>query len=134
MNYPRKVKTTCAYCGVGCGLEVVPTPSDSYTIQGDRHHPANKGDLCPKGAFLGETLNHETRLLQPELYGEPSSIEEAVNKTAEKIKYALDNHGKESIHFYVSGQLLTEDYYVANKLMKGYIGTANIDTNSRLCM
>ena len=134
MNYPKKVKTTCAYCGVGCGLEVVPTPSDSYTIQGDRHHPANKGDLCPKGAFLGETLNHETRLLQPELYGEPSSIEEAVTKTAQKIKHALDNHGKESIHFYVSGQLLTEDYYVANKLMKGYIGTANIDTNSRLCM
>jgi assimilatory nitrate reductase catalytic subunit len=128
------VKTTCAYCGVGCGILATPTGDRTATIKGDPDHPANQGRLCSKGTHLGETIGLEGRLLYPEIGGERVDWETALSHVADRFKAAIAEHGPESVAFYVSGQLLTEDYYVANKLMKGFIGTANIDTNSRLCM
>ncbi|OUS05135.1 nitrate reductase [Rhodobacterales bacterium 52_120_T64] len=126
----NQVCTTCPYCGVGCGL--IATPSGEIT--GDKNHPANLGRLCSKGAALGETLDLDGRLLDPEIDGKPANWDKALDLVASKFGDAVREHGPDSVAFYVSGQLLTEDYYVANKLMKGYIGSANIDTNSRLCM
>jgi len=130
------INTTCAYCGVGCGVQVVVDDENRrlVTIQGDEQHPANYGRLCSKGSSLGETLSLEGRLLTPRINGKPTSWPTAVDKVAQEFKRMIAKYGRESVAFYVSGQILTEDYYVANKLMKGYIGTANIDTNSRLCM
>lgn len=124
------IRTTCPYCGVGCGL--IATPKGEIT--GDKDHPANFGRLCSKGAALGETLGLEGRLLAPQIDDKRSSWDEALDLVATKFSDAVREHGPDSVAFYVSGQLLTEDYYVANKLMKGFIGSANIDTNSRLCM
>ena len=127
------VRTTCPYCGVGCGIEV--TPGDGLMrLAGDKHHPANFGRLCSKGAGIGETLGSEGRLLEPEVQGRPVSWDEALDTVTRGFQRIIDAEGPDAVAFYVSGQLLTEDYYVANKLMKGYIGSANIDTNSRLCM
>ena len=103
-------------------------------VRGDPTHPANLGKLCVKGSALGETLGLEDRLLYPEVRGERVSWDAVIATMAGEFKRCIDKHGPESVAFYVSGQLLTEDYYVANKLMKGYLGVANIDTNSRLCM
>jgi assimilatory nitrate reductase catalytic subunit len=128
------VKTTCAYCGVGCGIVATPTGGRSATIAGDKEHPANYGKLCSKGTHLGETIGLEGRLLYPEVGGQRTDWDSALGHIAEQFKAIIAAHGPESVAFYVSGQLLTEDYYVANKMMKGFIGTANIDTNSRLCM
>ncbi len=130
----RTVKTTCAYCGVGCGMLVSVTGDGAVTIAGDPIHPANHGRLCAKGAALGETLSHAQRLLQPRMHGREVEWEVALQEVATRFAATIAEHGPESVAFYVSGQLSTEDYYVANKLMKGYIGAANIDTNSRLCM
>ncbi len=124
------VCTTCPYCGVGCGLLASP----DGTIKGDPEHPSNFGRLCSKGAALGETLDLEGRLLEPRIGGADVSWDEALDLVATKFTAAIRDHGPDSVAFYVSGQLLSEDYYVANKLMKGFIGAANIDTNSRLCM
>jgi assimilatory nitrate reductase catalytic subunit len=128
--------TTCAYCGVGCG--VIATVEDAATrqvrIDGDGAHPANFGRLCSKGSALGETLSLEGRLLYPEVRGQRTSWDDAANTIASEIRRVQAQYGRDAVAFYVSGQLLTEDYYVANKLMKGFLGTANIDTNSRLCM
>jgi assimilatory nitrate reductase catalytic subunit len=129
-----KVKTTCAYCGVGCGVIAKPDGNGGATIQGDKTHPANYGRLCLKGANLGQTLSLEDRILEPHVNGSPASWDTATDLIAEKIRTSIKKHGPDSVAFYVSGQLLTEDYYVANKLMKGFIGSSNIDTNSRLCM
>ncbi|MGX9355085.1 nitrate reductase [Roseobacteraceae bacterium S113] len=123
-------RTTCPYCGVGCG---VLARADGH-IEGDPAHPANFGRLCSKGAALGETIDLEGRLLQPKAAGRAAGWDEALDLVAERFGTAVAEHGPDAVAFYVSGQLLTEDYYVANKLMKGYIGSANIDTNSRLCM
>ena len=128
------VKSTCAYCGVGCGIIATPTGGRSAEIKGDPDHPANFGKLCSKGTHLGETIGLEGRLLHPEITGRRASWDEALDFVADKFKRAIAEHGPDSVAFYVSGQLLTEDYYVANKLMKGFIGSGNIDTNSRLCM
>jgi assimilatory nitrate reductase catalytic subunit len=128
------VKTTCAYCGVGCGIVATRTGERSATISGDKAHPANFGKLCSKGTHLGETIGIEGRLLRPELLGRQTGWDEALDYVANRFKATIAEHGPHSVAFYVSGQLLTEDYYVANKFMKGFIGTANIDTNSRLCM
>jgi assimilatory nitrate reductase catalytic subunit len=128
------VKTTCAYCGVGCGIIATPTGERGAMIAGDKAHPANYGKLCSKGTHLGETIGLEGRLLYPEINGQRSDWDTALTHIADRFKATIAEHGPESVAFYVSGQLLTEDYYVANKLMKGFIGTANIDTNSRLCM
>ncbi|QBF30026.1 nitrate reductase [Thalassococcus sp. S3] len=122
-------RTTCPYCGVGCG--VLATPD---SVKGDPDHPANFGRLCSKGSALAETISLEGRLLEPQIDGQAAPWDAALNLVAAKFNEAIRAHGPDSVAFYVSGQLLTEDYYVANKLMKGFIGSANIDTNSRLCM
>lgn len=134
LSAPAPVRTTCPYCGVGCGVLATPRPDGSVSIEGDPDHPANRGRLCSKGTALGETLSLETRLLQPEIAGRQVSWEEALDTVAARFQHIIATFGPDAVAFYVSGQLLTEDYYVANKLMKGFIGTANIDTNSRLCM
>ena len=108
--------------------------SGGADVRGDPAHPANAGKLCVKGSALGETLGLEDRLLYPEVRGTLASWDDATEAVAREFKRCIEQHGPDSVAFYVSGQLLTEDYYVANKLMKGYIGSANIDTNSRLCM
>lgn len=127
-------KTTCPYCGVGCGVIVTMHESGRVEVQGDPDHPANYGRLCSKGSALGETVYLNERLLYPEIQGEQVSWEQAYSAIASKFTEVIQQHGPDAVAFYVSGQLLTEDYYVANKLMKGFIGSANIDTNSRLCM
>jgi len=128
------VKTTCPYCGVGCGLVATHAEDGTVAIAGDPDHPANYGRLCSKGSALGETIDLEGRLLRPEIGGKRVSWDEALDTVAGTFNNIISNDGPDAVAFYVSGQLLTEDYYVANKLMKGFIGSANIDTNSRLCM
>jgi len=108
--------------------------NDAVEVRGDPAHPANGGRLCVKGSALGETVGLEDRLLYPQVRGQRVSWSEAINTVAGGFKRCIQRHGPESVALYVSGQLLTEDYYVANKLVKGYFGSANIDTNSRLCM
>lgn len=130
----RVVRTICAYCGVGCGIRAEVTGERSVTIKGDPDHPANFGRLCSKGTHLGETVRLEGRLLSPMIGEKRSSWDEALDLATAKMRACIAEHGPDSVAFYVSGQLLTEDYYVANKLMKGFIGSGNIDTNSRLCM
>ena len=128
------IRTTCPYCGVGCGVLAQVDAGGGVTVKGDPQHPANLGRLCSKGAALADTLDLDGRLLYPEIRGERRSWEEALDAVAAGFTRVLREHGPDAVAFYVSGQLLTEDYYVANKLMKGYLGSANIDTNSRLCM
>ncbi|MCW9047410.1 MAG: molybdopterin-dependent oxidoreductase, partial [Gammaproteobacteria bacterium] len=126
-------KTTCPYCGVGCGV-IVSQEQGEYKVSGNPDHPANLGRICSKGAALADTLDDEGRMLHPQINGIRVSWDEALNKVAKRFNSIIQKHGADSVALYVSGQLLTEDYYVANKFMKGFIGTANIDTNSRLCM
>ncbi|MBX2880652.1 MAG: molybdopterin-dependent oxidoreductase [Granulosicoccus sp.] len=137
------VKSICPYCGVGCGITAsVASDSEdknkqsilSVSIQGDQEHPSNQGRLCSKGADLAQTFHAPHRLLTPQILGEEASWSAATALIAERFQQTIDEFGWESVAFYVSGQLLTEDYYVVNKLTKGWFGTANIDTNSRLCM
>ena len=136
----RQVKSTCCYCGVGCGV-VVETENGAITgVRGDPDHPANRGRLCTKGATLAQTAELTYRLQHPERrrtrggsrerLGWNEALDEAAGRFAETIRA----HGPDSVAFYISGQLMTEDYYVFNKLAKGLIGTNNVDTNSRLCM
>ncbi len=131
---PRPVRTTCPYCGVGCGILATPDGRGGATIAGDPDHPANRGRLCSKGTALGETLSLEDRLLHPEIGGKRASWDAALDAVAEGLRGAHASLGPEGVALYVSGQLLTEDYYAANRLAKGVLGTANIDSNSRLCM
>ncbi|MEP9349034.1 nitrate reductase [Xanthobacter sp. KR7-225] len=133
------VKTTCPYCGVGCGVAVVPDGAGGAHVEGDKAHPANIGRLCSKGAALGETLGLSTRLLYPMMRAGDGPLERtswaaALDRVAADLRAIIDRHGPGAVAFYLSGQLLTEDYYVANKLAKGFLGTAHVDTNSRLCM
>ncbi|UZK66688.1 nitrate reductase [Sphingomonas sp. M1-B02] len=128
------IRTTCAYCGVGCGIAATVTGERTVEIKGDVEHPANHGKLCSKGTHLGETTSLEGRLLYPMIHGKRASWDKALDLVAKRFRDTIAEHGPNSVAFYVSGQLLTEDYYVANKLMKGFIESANIDTNSRLCM
>lgn len=140
--------TTCPYCGVGCGVRVITQQGTASSggqpapvvrsLAGDPQHPANRGKLCVKGSALGETLGLSTRLLTP-MQGRggarrPVDWDTALETVAQGFAETIRVHGPDSVAFYVSGQLLTEDYYVVNKFVKGYLGTANIDTNSRLCM
>jgi assimilatory nitrate reductase catalytic subunit len=131
-RYP--VHTTCPYCGVGCGVLADVRADGTVDIRGDPEHPANFGRLCSKGSALAETIGLEGRLLHPEIYGQRAGWDAALDLVAANFSRTIVEHGPDAVAFYVSGQLLTEDYYVANKLMKGFIGSANIDTNSRLCM
>jgi assimilatory nitrate reductase catalytic subunit len=130
----QPVKTTCPYCGVGCGVVVTPVADGSIEVQGDSDHPANYGRLCSKGSALAETIDLDGRLLYPEIRGARVDWSTALTVVAEGFSRIIREHGPDAVALYVSGQLLTEDYYAANKFVKGYIGTANIDTNSRLCM
>ncbi|MBU2865249.1 molybdopterin-dependent oxidoreductase [Reinekea forsetii] len=140
MNKPLNncsTKTTCPYCGVGCGVEVsVKAALNEVQVKakGDANHPANFGKLCVKGSNLLQTLTPQGRPTQPYIQGKPVEWNDAIHTIAGKIKDVIAKHGPDAFAFYLSGQLLTEDYYVANKLAKGFIGTANVDTNSRLCM
>lgn len=136
---PAAVRTTCPYCGVGCGVRAQRHADGSVSVDGDPSHPANAGRLCVKGSALAETTDLQGRLLHPQRREADGTLrrvswEEALDRAADGLRDIIARHGPEAVALYVSGQLLTEDYYVANKLMKGFIGTANIDTNSRLCM
>jgi assimilatory nitrate reductase catalytic subunit len=125
--------TTCPYCGVGCGISA--TARDRVLeVAGDLAHPANFGRLCSKGAALGQTVSLEGRLLSPMIGNHVADWDRTTALIARRFRETIARHGPDSVAFYVSGQLLTEDYYAANKLMKGFIGSGNIDTNSRLCM
>ncbi len=126
--------TTCPYCGVGCGVEISKQDDGGISVQGNRQHPSNFGRLCSKGSALADTIGLEGRLLHPVVNGKQVSWDTALDAVAGGLSEIIEKHGPEAVAFYVSGQLLTEDYYVANKLMKGFIGSGNIDTNSRLCM
>jgi assimilatory nitrate reductase catalytic subunit len=128
------IKTTCPYCGVGCGVLATPQANGQVAIIGDPEHPANFGRLCSKGTALGQTIDLEGRLLAPKLNGKETNWDNALDFIAERLTKTIQKHGPDAVGFYLSGQMLTEDYYVANKLMKGFIGSANVDTNSRLCM
>ena len=134
-------KTTCCYCGVGCGISVQKDALGRILVEGDKDHPVNKGVLCSKGMNLHYTVNDKSdRLLYPEMrYNrhQPKqrvSWDVALERTAAVFKTFIDKYGPDSVAFYASGQCLTEEYYVVNKLIKGFIGSNNIDTNSRLCM
>ncbi|MBV8923740.1 MAG: molybdopterin-dependent oxidoreductase [Bradyrhizobium sp.] len=134
----RATRTTCPYCGVGCGVLATPDGSGGAAISGDGEHPANFGRLCSKGSALGETVALEGRLLYPMIRCrgllERVAWSDALDHVAHRLKHIIARDGADAVAFYLSGQMLTEDYYVANKLMKGFIGSANVDTNSRLCM
>jgi assimilatory nitrate reductase catalytic subunit len=134
----RTTRTTCPYCGVGCGVLATPDGKGGAAISGDGEHPANFGRLCSKGSALGETVALESRLLYPMIRCkgmlERVDWSDALDHVAHRLRHIVARDGADAVAFYLSGQLLTEDYYVANKLMKGFIGTANVDTNSRLCM
>ena len=136
---PAVTRTTCAYCGVGCGIIATPDGAGGAAIAGDVEHPANFGRLCSKGSALGETLGLEDRLLYPMIRCSKGTMErvawsDALDHVAHRFAHIVKRDGPGAVAFYLSGQLLTEDYYVANKLMKGFLGSANVDTNSRLCM
>lgn len=131
------VHSTCPYCGVGCGVTAQQT-AKGLQVVGDESHPANRGKLCIKGSNLADTVGMSHRLITPQ-HGrgaarKQTSWDQATDLIADKFRQCIDQYGRESVAFYVSGQLLTEDYYVVNKFVKGYLGTGNIDTNSRLCM
>ena len=137
-HQPASVRTACPYCGVGCGVLATPDSNGSVAISGDPMHPANFGALCSKGSALGETLGLDGRLSHPMVRrdGALARVDwaTAIDRVAEGFGKVIARDGPDAVAFYLSGQLLTEDYYVANKLMKGFIGSANVDTNSRLCM
>jgi hypothetical protein len=134
----RATRTTCPYCGVGCGVLATPDGNGGAGIAGDPEHPANLGRLCSKGSALSETLGLENRLLYPMIRCkgvlERVAWSDALDHVAHRLNHIIARDGAGAVAFYLSGQMLTEDYYVANKLMKGFIGSANVDTNSRLCM
>ncbi|MCB4810241.1 molybdopterin-dependent oxidoreductase [Methylovorus menthalis] len=136
----KETRSTCCYCGVGCGV-IISSEDDRITgVRGDPDHPANFGRLCTKGSTLHLTAKLDTRVLQPELRTsrqaprQPTDWDTALDHVADRFADTIRQHGPDSVAFYISGQLLTEDYYVFNKLAKGLIGTNNVDTNSRLCM
>jgi assimilatory nitrate reductase catalytic subunit len=140
----QATRSTCPYCGVGCGVIIETEASQIVGVRGDPDHPANFGRLCSKGATLHLTatpaVTRQTRLLQPmrrfARSEAPRAIawDDALGTASERLASTVREHGPDAVGFYISGQLLTEDYYVFNKLAKGLIGTNNVDTNSRLCM
>ena len=140
----QETKSTCPYCGVGCGVVIESRGTQITGVRGDPDHPANFGRLCTKGQSLHLTaapqVNQQTRLLTPQwrpVRGQtPQSLDwnAAMDMASQRLAAIVQNHGSDALGFYISGQLLTEDYYVFNKLAKGLLGTNNIDSNSRLCM
>ncbi len=140
-NTESQFKTTCSYCGVGCGILVSKDRKGNLSVEGDKDHPVNKGMLCSKGMSLHYSMQDKTdRLLFPQMrWSKTHPLERvswsiAMTRAAAVFQSIIKKYGPNSVAFYVSGQCLTEEYYVANKLVKGFIGTNNIDTNSRLCM
>ena len=141
---PNETRSTCPYCGVGCGVVIESRGAQITGVRGDPEHPANFGRLCTKGSTLHLTataaVSMQARLLQPRLRvgrGDPRRVVEwhtALETAADRFADVVRARGPDAVGFYLSGQLLTEDYYVFNKLAKGLIGTNNVDTNSRLCM
>lgn len=136
----RETRTTCPYCGVGCGVIVESGAGRIAGVRGDPQHPANFGRLCTKGSSLHLTTDRRARALQPELRRNrdealvPVDWDTALDFAVEAFAGVIREHGPDAVAFYISGQLLTEDYYVFNKLARALVGTNNIDTNSRLCM
>jgi len=136
----RTVNSACSYCGTGCGIRLETDGDRIISLIGNAQHPTNHGKLCSKGRELHHTVRTDDRLLRPQLRTKlnqpfaPVDWDTALNYGAQKFADVIREHGPDAVAFYVSGQLLTEDYYVFNKLMKGFIGSNNIDTNSRLCM
>lgn len=126
--------TTCPYCGVGCGIQAQTSNGQLLAVSGDASHPSNLGRLCIKGSNLPQTLGNKGRVLYPSVDGQRTSWDQALQTAADRLQQLIHQHGPGAVAFYLSGQLLTEDYYVANKLMKGFIGSSHVDTNSRLCM
>ena len=143
-NGRRETLSTCCYCGVGCGVVIESSGNAITGVRGNPDHPANFGKLCTKGSTLHLSaqplLQAQTRALVPQIRSDRSqplktaSWDGTLDMLAQKFAETIRQHGPDSVAFYISGQLLTEDYYVFNKLAKGLIGTNNIDTNSRLCM
>lgn len=141
MSANKSYKTTCSYCGVGCGIIVNKDNNGTLKVTGDEDHPVNKGMLCSKGMNLHYVAQDTTdRILYPEMKWSKNhplkrvSWDTAFERAAAVFKSIIEKHGPDSVGFYVSGQCLTEEYYLVNKITKGFIGTNNIDTNSRLCM
>jgi assimilatory nitrate reductase catalytic subunit len=140
----QETRSTCPYCGVGCGVIIESDGKQITGVRGDPDHPANFGRLCTKGATLHLTATprvlRDERALTPLLRSrrdeapQPVGWDAALDLAAERFADVIARHGPDAVAFYISGQLLTEDYYVFNKLAKGLIGTNNVDTNSRLCM
>ncbi len=134
----KTTRSTCPYCGVGCGVLIESEGAQITAVRGDPAHPANFGRLCTKGQSLALTTSAavtlQRRLTTPRLQGREVSWDEAMSHAAARLLAIREAHGADALGFYISGQLLTEDYYVFNKLAKGLLGTNNIDTNSRLCM
>src|SRR5882724_4850746 len=134
------VKTYCPYCGVGCGLLAGMRSGSVAKIKGDPDHPSSLGDLCLKAVYLPETLSTPDRLLYPQMRRCQDgpftrvSWDIAIKFLAQRFRDIIDKHGRDTVAFYGSGQLTTEEYYIGNKLAKGFLGTNNFDTNSRLCM
>jgi assimilatory nitrate reductase catalytic subunit len=133
----QETRTTCPYCGVGCGVVIEHEDGRIAGVRGDPAHPANRGMLCSKGRTLHLTATPQAmraRLTHPTVRGARATWDAALDEAADAFARCIGEHGPDSVAFYISGQLLTEDYYVFNKLAKGLIGTNNVDTNSRLCM
>lgn len=135
----RWVRSTCPYCGVGCGVEAGVKAGRLIAIRGDKKHPANFGRLCPKPAGLPEAVHAPDRLTHPMRRGrdggfERASWDDALDEISGRLRETLEEHGPEAAAFYISGQLLTEDYYAVGKLARGFLGVSNLDSNSRLCM
>jgi assimilatory nitrate reductase catalytic subunit len=134
----KDTRSTCPYCGVGCGVIIESENNEVVGVRGDPEHPANFGRLCTKGSTLAMTAQPlrylQARAKYPLINGERNSWDSALSLCVDKFANIIEKHGPDSVAFYISGQLLTEDYYVFNKLAKGLIGTNNVDTNSRLCM
>jgi assimilatory nitrate reductase catalytic subunit len=139
-----ETRSTCPYCGVGCGVIIESDGAAITGVRGDPAHPANFGRLCSKGSTLHLTaaphITLQTRLLEPLQRTrrggptQPITWDAALDLAADRFADTVRRHGPDAVGFYLSGQLLTEDYYVFNKLGKGLVGTNNVDTNSRLCM
>src|SRR4051794_6112458 len=130
----QDVKTVCPYCGVGCGLIATTDGRQIQRVRGDKHHPANLGKLCPKGATVAQTVNVSTRLRYPMLRGAGDPLRVvptgfAIGHVADQLNRIRRDHGPGAIAFYLSGQLTTESQYIANKFAKGFLGTNHVDSN-----
>ena len=134
------VKSVCPYCGVGCGIVMEVADRRVIRISGDKTHPANFGRLCTKGTTAAQALVDSGRMdaayVRPDRSGEPvrTGLDAAISATAGRLRAILERDGPDALSFYVSGQMSLEAQYLANKLAKGFVGTNNIESNSRLCM